>query len=180
MELSKQEMELFLPLLCLWSKNFFYKIFLICSEGFQTNFQKRKCKYPNRKWNNFSHFQASDQKTFFFKMFLIRPIFVYLGLSWPILTYLDLSSPIFTYDRFWPILIYFDLSRPILTYFDRSDLSWPIMTCLTYVNLSWNIMTYLVIFRPTRELRSLCIIMLVSYLYVCNKSYSQLRLYDQF
>ena len=33
MELSKQEMKLFLPLPSLWSKNFFYKIFLICSKG---------------------------------------------------------------------------------------------------------------------------------------------------
>ena len=29
------------------------------------DFQNRKWNYPNRKWNYFSHFQASDEKTFF-------------------------------------------------------------------------------------------------------------------
>ena len=67
MELSKQEMELFLPLPDLWSKNFFYKMFVICSKGIKINFQNRKWNNPNRKWNYFSHFQASDQKTSFIK-----------------------------------------------------------------------------------------------------------------
>ena len=53
---------LFLPLWGLWSKNFFYKMFLIWSKGFKIDFQNRKWNYPNRKWNHFSHFQASDQK----------------------------------------------------------------------------------------------------------------------
>ena len=62
MELSKQEMELFLPIPGLWSKNFLYKMFLICSKGLKIDFQNRKWNYPNRKWNYFSHFQASDEK----------------------------------------------------------------------------------------------------------------------
>ena len=114
-ELSKQEMELFLPLPGLWSKNFFYKIFLICSKGFKIDFQNRKWNYPNRKWNYFSHLQASDQKTYFTTCFSFlprdsklilktgngimqtgnriisptsRPLIKELLLSWPILTYL--------------------------------------------------------------------------------------------
>ena len=95
MELSKQEIELFLPLPGLWLENFFhkmfsfdpgngiiqigfgfisptsrplitkffYKIFFIWSKGFNIYFENRKLDYPNRKWNHFSHFQASDQKT---------------------------------------------------------------------------------------------------------------------
>ena len=55
MELSKQEMELFLPLPGIWSKNFFYKMFLICSEGFKINSQNRKWNHPNRKRNYFSY-----------------------------------------------------------------------------------------------------------------------------
>ena len=35
-------MELFLPLPGLWSKNFFYKMFLYQSKGFKINFQNRK------------------------------------------------------------------------------------------------------------------------------------------
>ena len=58
MELSKQEMELFLPLQGPWSKIFFYNM--------EWN---RKWNYPNRIWNYFSHFQASDQKTSFTKWF---------------------------------------------------------------------------------------------------------------
>ena len=65
MELSKQEMELFLPLPGLWSKNFFYKMFLICSKGFKFDFQNRKWNNPNRKWNYFFHFQFSNQKASF-------------------------------------------------------------------------------------------------------------------
>ena len=73
MELSKQEMEIFLPLPGLWSKNFFYKIFLIWSKGFKMDFPNRKWNYPNRKWNYFSHFHASDQKTSFAKYFSFDP-----------------------------------------------------------------------------------------------------------
>ena len=69
MELSKQEMELFLHLPGLRSKNFFYEMFLIRSKGFKINFQNRKQNYPNRKWNYFSTFQSSDQKTYFTKCF---------------------------------------------------------------------------------------------------------------
>ena len=67
---SKQEMELFLHLQGLWSKNFFYIMFLIWSNGLKINFQNRKWYYPNRKWYYFSTFQAYNQKRFFYKMFL--------------------------------------------------------------------------------------------------------------
>ena len=42
MELIKQEMELFHPLPDLWSKNFFYKMFLIYAKEFEIDFQNRK------------------------------------------------------------------------------------------------------------------------------------------
>ena len=67
MELSTQEMELFLPLPGLWSKIFFSKTLIIRSKGFKINFQDRIWNYINRKWIYFSHFQASDQKTTFTK-----------------------------------------------------------------------------------------------------------------
>ena len=70
---SKQEMELFLPFPGLWSKNFFYKMSLICSKWFIIDFQNRNWNYPNRKWNYFSHCQASDQKTSFIKCLLFVP-----------------------------------------------------------------------------------------------------------
>ena len=60
MELSKQEMELFPSLPDLWSKNFFYKMFFICSKGFKIDFGNRKWNYSNRKWNYSSYFQTSD------------------------------------------------------------------------------------------------------------------------
>jgi len=63
-------MELFIPLPDLWSKKFFYKMFLIWSKGFKIHFQNRKWNYPNRKWNYLSHFQVLIKK-FFYKMFLI-------------------------------------------------------------------------------------------------------------
>ena len=69
MESSKQEMELSVPLPGLWSKYFFYESFTICSKGFTIDFQNRKWNHPNRTWNYFSHFQASDQKTSFTKCF---------------------------------------------------------------------------------------------------------------
>ena len=37
----------------------------------QTGFENRKWKYTNRKWNYFSYFLSSNQKNFFYKMFLI-------------------------------------------------------------------------------------------------------------
>ena len=69
MELFKQEMELFLPLPVLWSKNFFNKNFLISTQEFKIDFQNRKRNYLNRKRNYFSHFLASDQKTSFTRCF---------------------------------------------------------------------------------------------------------------
>ena len=98
MELSKQEMELFLLLRDLKSKNFFYKKFLnfiieykagfsnrkwnyfsyfLTSDQNTSNFlqqlqklvQKTGWNYLNRKWKYFSYFLTSDQKTSFNKMF---------------------------------------------------------------------------------------------------------------
>ena len=65
MELSKQEMELFIPFPGLWSKNFFYNIFSILTKDFKIGFQNRKWNYANRIWKYFSPFQASDQNTSF-------------------------------------------------------------------------------------------------------------------
>ena len=48
-------------------------MFFICSKSFKINFQRRIWNYPNRKYNYFSHFQASDQKTSFTKWFSIVP-----------------------------------------------------------------------------------------------------------
>ena len=73
MELSKHKMKLYLPLLGFWSKIFFYKMFLICSEGLKIDFQNRKWNYPNRKWNYFSTFQATDEKTSFTISFSFVP-----------------------------------------------------------------------------------------------------------
>ena len=42
MELSKQEMKLFLSLPGLWSKNFFYKMFLIWFKRLKIDFQNMK------------------------------------------------------------------------------------------------------------------------------------------
>ena len=73
MELSKQEMELFHPLPDLWSKNLFYKMIIIFTHEFKINFLNRKWNSPKRKWNYFSYFQASNQKTSFAKCFSFKP-----------------------------------------------------------------------------------------------------------
>ena len=69
MELSKQEMELFLPLSGLWYKTFFYKIFF--------SFVPRRL---NRKLTDW----LTD-----------RPLalFTYSDLFWPIWTYVNISGP---------------------------------------------------------------------------------------
>ena len=69
MELSKQEMELFLLFPDLQSKNFFYKMFLNFINEFKAGFKNRKWNHPNRKWNYFSYFLTSDQKTSLTKYF---------------------------------------------------------------------------------------------------------------
>ena len=46
-------------------KSFFFNIFFTLSKEFKIDFQNGKRNYPNRKWNYFSHFRASDQKTSF-------------------------------------------------------------------------------------------------------------------
>ena len=48
-ELSKQEMELFLLLPDLQSKNFFYKKFLTFKNKSKTGFENRKWNFSNRK-----------------------------------------------------------------------------------------------------------------------------------
>jgi hypothetical protein len=63
MELSKQEMELFLPFLVIRSKNFFNKLSPIWSNDSKMVFRNRKWNDLNRKWNYFSSFHSSDQKT---------------------------------------------------------------------------------------------------------------------
>ena len=96
MELSKQEMEIFIPFPGLESKNFLYKNFFIYTkefkihEGlrskkifdkkffiltkeFKIDFQNRKWNYPNRKWNHLSHLQASDQRISLTKSFSYIP-----------------------------------------------------------------------------------------------------------
>jgi len=55
----------------LWSKNFFYKMFLTFTNKSKTGFENRKLNYPNRKWNYFSYFLTFDQKTSFTKYFKI-------------------------------------------------------------------------------------------------------------
>ena len=75
-------MELFFPILGLWSKNIFWKNFLISTstQDFKIDFQNRKqiylnrkWNYLNRKWNYFSHFHVSDKKTSFTTFFLYLP-----------------------------------------------------------------------------------------------------------
>ena len=87
MELSKQEMELFLLVPVLESKKKFYIMFLTFDNEFKIGFKNRKWNYPNRKWNYknrkwtyknrkwnlFSYFQTSDQKTSFTKDFPSQP-----------------------------------------------------------------------------------------------------------
>jgi hypothetical protein len=63
MELSKQEMELFLLIPVIWSKNFFNKSFPFLSDNYKIEIRNRKWNYLDRKWIYFSHFQLSDQKT---------------------------------------------------------------------------------------------------------------------
>ena len=70
MELFKQEMELFLPLAGLWSKNFFYKNFLISTKEFKIDFQNRKRNYLN-KMELFIPLPALWSKNFLYKMFHI-------------------------------------------------------------------------------------------------------------
>ena len=67
MDLSKQEMELFLLFHDLWSKNFFHKMFLNFINKFKAAFKNRNRNYPNKKWNYFSYFLTTDQTTYFTK-----------------------------------------------------------------------------------------------------------------
>jgi hypothetical protein len=71
MELSEQEMELFLPFPVIGSKNFFNKSFLIWSSDSKMVFGNRKWNYLNRKWNYF-YLSSHQIKNFCNKRFLIR------------------------------------------------------------------------------------------------------------
>jgi hypothetical protein len=73
MELSKQEMELFLHFPVIRSKNFFEKSIPIWSNDSKMVFRNRKWNYLNRKWNYFSTFQSSDQKTSLTKVSTFGP-----------------------------------------------------------------------------------------------------------
>ena len=66
MEVSKQEMESFLPLPGLGSKTFYYKIFHIFSKENDIDLINRKWNYPNKKCNHQTHFQAFNQKHIFY------------------------------------------------------------------------------------------------------------------
>ena len=46
-------------------------MFLSCTNESKTGFNTRKWNYPNRKWNDFSDFLSSNQKTSFTKFFLL-------------------------------------------------------------------------------------------------------------
>ena len=74
LELSKQEMELFLPFSVIVSKNFFYKRSLIWSNHSKIVFRNRKWNHLNRKWNHFSLLQALDQNTSLTKDSLFSPM----------------------------------------------------------------------------------------------------------
>jgi hypothetical protein len=63
MKLSELEMELFLPFSVIRSKNFFNESIPIWSNDSKMVFRNRKRNYINRKWNYFSPFQSSDQKS---------------------------------------------------------------------------------------------------------------------
>ena len=71
MELSKQEMELFLPFPVIGSQNFFNKSISNWSKDSKMDFRNRKLNYVNRKWNYFFPFWSSDQKTSLTKSFPI-------------------------------------------------------------------------------------------------------------
>jgi hypothetical protein len=73
MELSKQEMELFLPFPVIGSQNFFNKSIPIWSNDSKMGFRNRIWIFLNRKWNYFSPFQSSDQKTSLTKVFPFSP-----------------------------------------------------------------------------------------------------------
>ena len=70
MELSNQEMELFLLFPDLGSKNFLNKIFTIFTKESKSSFTNKKWNHPNRKWNYFS-FPDLGSKNFFNKIFTI-------------------------------------------------------------------------------------------------------------
>jgi hypothetical protein len=75
MELPKQEMELFLPFYVIESKNFFNKNIPIWLHDSKMVFRNRKWNCLDRKWNYFSPFQSSDQKTSLTEVSPFGPMF---------------------------------------------------------------------------------------------------------
>ena len=71
LELFKQEMELFLPLPVLWSKNSSNKNFLISTQELKIDFENWNRNQQEEE--SLSHFWASDQKTSFTKRFSFLP-----------------------------------------------------------------------------------------------------------
>ena len=53
-------------------KKLVYKSLKICPDD--SKMEIRKWNYPNRKWNNFSLFQSSDEKTYFTKFSPFGPM----------------------------------------------------------------------------------------------------------
>ena len=51
----------------------FTKEFIIDFQNGKWNYPNRKWNYLNRKWNYFTHFQTSDQKTYFTKCLTFSP-----------------------------------------------------------------------------------------------------------
>ena len=70
MELSKQEMELFLPLPGLWSKNFFYKMFLTFNNDTKNSFWKQEMELSKQEIELFLLFTDHWPNNFFYKIFL--------------------------------------------------------------------------------------------------------------
>ena len=112
MELFKQEMELFLPLSGPWSKNYFYKNFLISTKEFKIDFQNRKQNYLNKMElfiplpgplikklliQDVSHFYQG------FEIVFQNRKWNYLNMKWnyfsQILTWFDLCGPMWTFSR---------------------------------------------------------------------------------
>ena len=70
MELSKQEMELFLLFPDLWSKNFFYKKFLTFTMESKTGVENRLMELSKQEMELFLLFPDHWSNNFFYKMFL--------------------------------------------------------------------------------------------------------------
>ena len=120
MELSKQEMELFLSFLVIGSKNLFSKRIFNCSTDSEMVFRNRKWNYLNRKWNHFSPFQLSNQKTFLTKVSPLGPMILKLFSE----TGNRIISPL--------------SSCQIKNFFDKSFPTWSTDSKMVFRNRKWN------------------------------------------